>query len=381
MITIPLVTNCPRTRGGQGLIYIPTDILVQLSSTLKDQKGLEWALLLCGRREAGGREIWIEGFEVPPQTRSAGTVDLAQFDLEEWHVGALHSHHSMGAYFSPKDVGDFNKKFGCSIVISTKLETDEGKVLGFEYEAVGKVLMECGTLGLWPMRIVPIDRTTRQVVEDWPEEWIELKDDVEGTDLGDCHKQHWTYPSLVKIAAKAACGLEDNYLAVNAFGSAPSTITPLLPKVEPRQLLNTLGKTGVGKRRYLWNAEQNCLEEQIDPYESYYQGYGNYSDGYSKGFDSSTAAVAANLALVPKRSDEVIEPMSASSIDEWKSKVELRALVEKDADSANLSDREIDERVGILYEYQETYYSMLYDKPILDDTIGRTSNIHHTAGD
>lgn len=381
MFTIPLATNCPRTRGGQGRIYIPTDILVQLSSTLKDQKGLEWALLLCGKRESNGREIWVEGFEVPSQTRSSGAVDLDTFDLEEWHVGALHSHHSMGAYFSSKDIGDYNKKFGCSIVISTKFDTDEGKVLGFEYEAVGKVLMGCGTLGLWPMRIVPIDRSTRQVVEDWPEEWIQLKDDVEGADLGDCPKQEWTYPSTVKIAAKAACGLEDSYLAVRAFGDAPSTITPLLPKALPLQPSKVSGGARRGRRRYVWNTEEERLEEQIDPYEHYYRGYGKYGEDSTSGFDSLTAAAGAQLALVPKRSDEVIEPMNASTIDEWKSKRELRALVEKDPDSADLKQSEIDERVEILYEYQETYYTMLYDKPILDDTIGRTSNLLAAHGD
>lgn len=381
MFTIPLVTNCPRTRGGQGRIYIPTDILVQLSSTLKDQKGLEWALLLCGKRESNGREIWVEGFEVPPQTRDCSSVDRVEVELEEWHVGALHSHHSMGAYFSPKDVGDYNKKFGCSIVISTKLDTDEGKVLGFEYEAVGKVLMDCGTLGLWPMRVVPIERSTRQVVEDWPEEWIQLKNGVEGTDLGDCNKQEWTYPSVVKIAAKAACGLEDSYLAVRAFGDAPSTITPLLPKALPLQTSKVSGGARRGRRRYSWNAELERLEEQIDPYESYYKGFGAYGEGYQEGYDSATAAVSAQLALVPKQVDEPIEPVNASSIEEWKSREELRALVEKDSDSADLKQSEIDERVEILYEYQETYYTMLYDKTILDDTIGRTSHLLATVGD
>lgn len=373
MFAIPFASDCPRTRGIRGRIYIPTNILLELTATLAVEKGHEWGIVLTGERRANGREVIIDGFVVPDQDRTMGTVKFNNLVVEPNYVCVLHSHHGMGAFFSDTDVTDFNKKFGASIVVSTKIETDEGSVLGFEYKAVGKVLLECGTLGLCAMSIVPTDPDTGEIIEDWPEEWIEVWDTTIGTDLGDCPKANITLTSIVKMTAKADCGLEETYYAKNAF------IPEVLPESRiatqlPKALAVSVKATGrSGRRSYKWDAHANsgkgALVQQIDPYEDYYRSYADYLTDVA---DSTAAAVEHNLRLLPPAEEK--EPKLASTIPEWRSRETLMAIIERDPTMSTLTPSQKEDLLDTLFEEQVTFYSMFYETSIKDD-ISRTADL------
>jgi hypothetical protein len=98
-------------------------------------------------------------------------------------IGVLHSHHSMGAFFSSTDKTKLNPKYPVSIVISSRLDSDEAKLLGFSYEATGFAKLPCGASGQLAYDLEPED------VLEWPFPAIHgFVVDAVFDGLGDCSK-------------------------------------------------------------------------------------------------------------------------------------------------------------------------------------------------
>lgn len=178
------VTNCPITAGSLGRVIIPPTLLAELVGTLDREAGQEWLVLLHGTREEGGLIYRISHVTVPGnQLRHSSEVELPDYLVEDDEQGVLHSHHNMGASMSGTDKTKLNPRFGISIVISTQLQTDEHRVLGFAYEAVGHVKLPCGAMGHIKFGIEP------EGVEDWPFYLpYGFKADPKFVGLGDCSK-------------------------------------------------------------------------------------------------------------------------------------------------------------------------------------------------
>lgn len=191
------VRYCPYTRASLGVVYFPTDLVAELSGLVQDK--LEWALLIKGRKE--GLETWVDSFEVPPQERTGGNVEISEVSLDDI-IGVVHSHNSMKAFFSTTDLSKLNPRFGLSIVIAQALDK-----IGFAYKAEAKYELPCGALGIVEYKIVPL-------VEDWPEEWkfepILAHDDGK---WGDCKKHKEEKSPIIDkywidVTEKAECGIE-----------------------------------------------------------------------------------------------------------------------------------------------------------------------------
>lgn len=191
MFNLKVVQNCPVTRASQGRVTMPQWLLAELVGTLDREKGQEWLILLTGFRSPDGMDIQVTGTSVPSDQKRTPThvhIDpivyggsvVGQEHLTERIIGALHSHNEMSAVFSGTDDKDINQKFEVSIVISSRITDDESTWLGFSYDAVGKVKLPCGSLGMVNFRLVP------EGVEDWPLKVESYFDVDEDTSSGDC---------------------------------------------------------------------------------------------------------------------------------------------------------------------------------------------------
>lgn len=226
---IPIVKTCPYALGSKGVISIPTNIIGQLAYAVREEKNVEWAILLHGERSENGLEVRIKGISVPgDQRRSTTKVKLPERVFESDVVGVLHSHHGMGARFSSTDDDELNPFFPASIVISSLISSEEGRLLGFEYEAEGRVKLPCGTLGIVEFTVLP------EGVEDWPFKWVpKMSADTTAVGLGDC--KNWKAgegENRYRFSMEAACGLaEDTERAKFAvFGMVKEGIVEELPQ-------------------------------------------------------------------------------------------------------------------------------------------------------
>lgn len=144
---IETVEECPVTKGSSGVMTFTAQQIATIAGAVRDK--IEWMVLLHGERSADGYEVKVERFTVPLQYRYAAEVELAEdISLPEDCVGVMHSHHSMGAFFSQTDVRELNPRFPSSIVVAIGYGN-----LGFKYQACGKVALPCGALGLVDFRL------------------------------------------------------------------------------------------------------------------------------------------------------------------------------------------------------------------------------------
>lgn len=216
----PLVDSCPITRARQGVIHFPSRIIAELAGTVRAENDLEWLILLSGRVEQSGLEIFVDDFFVPDwQQRAPSTVDISQteeFEVTVYKagkpikitgeaiVGVLHSHHTMGAFFSGTDKAQLNPNYKSSIVISSRLDTEESHWLGFAYQAEGQIKLPCGSWGLVPFKIDVLD------CEDWPRPEIKaakVEEVILPKDFGDCPHLQALPTTGFRETWQSACGV------------------------------------------------------------------------------------------------------------------------------------------------------------------------------
>jgi len=232
---LKVVQNCPVTRASQGRVTMPPWLLAELVGTLDREKGQEWLILLHGERSKDGLELKITGASVPEdQVRHGTRVTIAERVMDDDIVAALHSHNEMSATFSGTDYADINQRFAVSIVISSRVTSDEDKWLGFSYQAEGRVTLPCGSLGVVDFKLVP------EGVEDWPVV-VESVMDSDYGDLGDCAKVHESHPEELvgedwigdkyHILRKGSCGLTspDKEISYAVFGKGEGEMSSMLP--------------------------------------------------------------------------------------------------------------------------------------------------------
>lgn len=217
MISLKPVKDCPHSRKAIGVVSMPPELIAQLAAAVKDTD--EWAILLLGERLNNGYEVNVSDYRVPPQSRSGGHVSIDEFDNDAEIVGVVHSHHSMGAFFSGTDTATLNPRFPVSIVIAHGATT----YLGFKYLGTGKVILPCGSVGEIEFKIQPL---TGPVVASVSQVTHETDN------LGDCNRHSDTAEDAFHVRKTASCGLaEPQYLRAAAFGSS-SDLLDLVSKLD-----------------------------------------------------------------------------------------------------------------------------------------------------
>lgn len=214
MLTIPVVPICPYTTSGVGTLKLSHAVLGTLAGAVYDR--IEWMALLIGKRDKSGLNVTVESLRIPLQTRSHGNCSMVrQEPLASDVIGVVHSHHSMGAFFSQTDDDTLNPRFPTSIVIAqVNGNTSEVEsLLGFRYKAEGRVQLSCGSMGIINFVVQP-----DPLLDIWPEK-------VEGhfdkpnltTTLSHCpHNQKKRIGLRYECSTK--CGIHTQEQATAIFG-------------------------------------------------------------------------------------------------------------------------------------------------------------------
>ena len=218
---IVVIRRCPYTRESLGVVHMEPKLIAELAGMvqLKD----EWAFTMRGRRK--GLETWVHKFEVPKQVRGPASVHLdkdtncgaqafdGSDDLDI--VGVIHSHHTMGAFFSGTDESELNPNFPLSIVIAQGTQ-----ILGFSYKAEGRYPLPCGSLGIIAYKIQP-------TVGDWPWPVTPIFENDGKTDWGDCKKVTKTEVETYWLEEKSECGISLKFPKANVFGTSQEMLPEL----------------------------------------------------------------------------------------------------------------------------------------------------------
>ncbi len=217
----PIVQSCPITSLSQGVVRMPAWLVAELAGTVRAEKEMEWLILLTGEIHQDGWEVIVDGYFVPDwQKRSAAHVRIDDFDDggvavirdgkfvradSEYDrvVGVCHSHHGMGATFSGTDHNELNPNFPFSIVISYNATDEESVMLGWSYQATGKVKLPCGSVGYVDFKVDVDD-----CVEWASPEIVVGQHQGPVKDFGNCQSQSVVRVSTLWQQRQAACGLQ-----------------------------------------------------------------------------------------------------------------------------------------------------------------------------
>lgn len=226
LISNSVVHNCPITRASQGRLTLSREFVADVAGAVGDSN--EWAVFLLGERSSDGFDVTVDGWQVVEgQRRTGADVDWQHLGgavpQPDRCVGVMHSHHSMGAFFSHKDRTELNPRFPVSIVVASDMPSDEARWLGWSYQAEGKVKLPCGALGR-----VRFEVNVSGILQG--EVWLAADD--EG--FGDCAhivEVPTTAPQYNNITGQ--CGLiEKKMIAVEARAGRTPTLLAALPPVE-----------------------------------------------------------------------------------------------------------------------------------------------------
>ena len=231
MFKIPVVDNCPHTVTGIGTVHLPHIIIASLTGAVQDKD--EWMVLLKGERSQDGLVVRVNELIVPRHSRSSTSCELDELeDITPNIVGVLHSHHTMRAFFSTTDDTKLNPRFPVSIVIaSTELEQEEMGLLGFSYEAEGRVTLPCGDIGKVIYKVLP-----DPLPENWPiQAQAHFCEALKVTSFGSCPKLSITQ-AFLKRTETSKCGLTLDGPAKVVFGSNG---TELLKEIESKSVTKT----------------------------------------------------------------------------------------------------------------------------------------------
>ena len=165
MFKIEMVEKCPYTPVGTGILRLSHTVIANLAGAISDQD--EWLALLVGTRSPDGMDITVNELRIPLQERSHAQCSLVNKEpLTPEIVGVVHSHHSMGAFFSTTDDTELNPRFPVSIVVARTRagSSDAERLLGFDYLAEGRAVLPCGRLGIIGFDVLPTPE-----MKEWPE--------------------------------------------------------------------------------------------------------------------------------------------------------------------------------------------------------------------
>lgn len=218
MFDIEVIRKCPVARATFGEIVFKPEAIAQIVGLLAGEGNQEWAAFGWGRVEKEGRSIVVERLTFPAQDRSSGEVVIEEHNQTPELVLVLHSHHGMGAFFSSTDLNELNPLYRSSVVVA-KLGSRsqvpplewmpvQWAALGFEYKAVMRVQLPCGSVGEIAAAI-RVDSELGELLHaglgvepEWPKTW---DGDVS---TGDCpHVERSDYTSFYD-AVRPKCGLD-----------------------------------------------------------------------------------------------------------------------------------------------------------------------------
>ncbi len=139
-------------------IYLSTGVQAAIYKLCADIK-LEWQMLLTGRIEQDG-DVIVDGYWIPKQTITAASVqneDLVDAEVIRTRgiVAGIHSHGTMGVFFSHTDIESTNmSQIRHNIVVNNK----------HEFVAQSRVDLPCGMVKFLKAQVMLVYPTTTEVI-------------------------------------------------------------------------------------------------------------------------------------------------------------------------------------------------------------------------
>lgn len=255
------VHSCPHTRGSAGIIVLPIELIAALTKAVYQKE--EWLIYLHGTRKLDGFRVEVEQYSIPQnQRRSMSNVRLEMDEEAEEPtdlIGVLHSHHTLGigAKFSGTDQAELNDRYPCSIVIAVPRANPprESRLLGFDYCAVGKVKLPCGSLGEVEFQILP------KGIRDWPIKH-RVRREAKGEDLSGCVRVSATRKAgYVMADIRTECGIEKREIPDRVFGEDDGIVEdlPVVHQLSQFQYQENKGKGKALVQKYSMGARNGVL--------------------------------------------------------------------------------------------------------------------------
>ena len=146
----PDCTSCPYIKGN---VYVTPTAYSKITA-LMEHFDVEWLGYLIGKWE--GDNVHVTDLSIPEQKTTGGSVDHVEGELPRGHVGVIHSHVRMGAFFSGTDDTWINDNHNVSIVVSKK-----NGVANLDFKTQVRKKVPCGANMLMEMNVVRVDQDQR----------------------------------------------------------------------------------------------------------------------------------------------------------------------------------------------------------------------------
>ena len=135
------VTACGKAVPPEVVLH--PEVYSKITAMMQTFPRREWLGFLVG--EANEREVYVIDLVIPDQEADSTSCETKEPEPEGC-VGVIHSHHSMGTFFSRTDQDSVNLNNPVSVVVSMTNGT-------LEFEAVAKTQVACGAWAVTPTEV------------------------------------------------------------------------------------------------------------------------------------------------------------------------------------------------------------------------------------
>ena len=274
MIGIKVVHKCPHTDAATGVMHMNHKVLGILAGAVWDKN--EWMAFLIGVRSPDGLSVMVTDLRIPLQRRGHGMCETVNEEpLAPDVVGVVHSHHTMGAFFSQTDDTKLNPRFPTSIVVSQPKHNSkaEHELLGFCYKAEGRVPLPCGTPGIIEFTVQPAP-----FVKDWPVMEIAKFGEPKGGSLTFCPHTTSARNELMQTTT-AKCGLVGHHVIENYFGRDSASFIAAVEKQTEAIVNEYPGYQYVDKRHGQGKGKQHAFQDGPWNEDQWLRGWSEYPYG------------------------------------------------------------------------------------------------------
>lgn len=141
--TCERLSSCGRIEAGRVLFAIPVLLKIKALFDKYTEAGLEFTVYLIGQKE--GNDYIVEDIYIPRQEVTSADATITDDHFPPGVIGILHSHHTMGAFFSGTDEEYVNNNYYSVSVVIAKSKQDLKQQLGFfDYKAIAWYDTPCG---------------------------------------------------------------------------------------------------------------------------------------------------------------------------------------------------------------------------------------------
>lgn len=121
------IDSCGKYNGNIFNITLSQDVFIKINILMKRFPRLEWLAYLTGNIDYTKKEAYVDDLIIPKQEVSVAKVhDIGM--IREDSIGVIHSHHSMGNFFSSDDKETINKNNDISLLVTHQKITGQIRI-------------------------------------------------------------------------------------------------------------------------------------------------------------------------------------------------------------------------------------------------------------